>query len=282
MRLNLNSGKRVRKDSDGTVWMHFRCPSCEDPSYHLGVGILKTGKVVSKCLRCGRKLPKSTRYELDGKVYEPDVIGAHRLQKRTHAAKRNDAVQDMPGVPLAMAGDVSVLDRWPSLPADKMIELGIRSDLESTLFCPVWTVNGWGYIERRLDGNGPKAKNHGPKGVGFLREVNPGDDGPWVLVEGWFDAVAVPPPYEPVILRGTSNWPAVSGDVYVALDGDQAGMEGTKRLIRRFLKNGQKVHICKINPGKDPADEGMAGMLRVLEKADKIEDVKEYLRWLTK
>lgn len=298
MYFDLGKAQRKRMDADGTVWAHFSCPYCDDPSYHLGVGVTKKGKVVSKCLRCGRKLSSRTKFTMNGEVWEPDIINAKRYSKRMKPSQVCAArdVEDMPGTPLSRVihldgfyGKVAaeLKRKWPALPFELLAEKGLRVSVvsEHDYVCPLWTVNGWGYILRRTAesaDDGPKALNKGPKGVGFLREVNPGDTGPWVCVEGWFDACAVPPPYEPVILRGTSNWPDVTGEVYLALDADAAGLEGTKKIVRRCLKNGMSVKIAGIKNGKDPADLGPGGMMGALKDATEVSSMKEYIAWLSR
>ena len=294
--VDLGRAQRVRRDSDATLWFHISCPYCEtrgfgpDPSYHMGVGVVPGGSVKSKCLRCGGSLPRSTTFLLDGKTFR--ASGKRGTVRRKRSEERKVEATKIPGLPVEMLAPESryrqriaevVAEKWPALDFEQVAAAGLRVEEGSveTFYCPVWTTGGWAWVERRLNRE-PKALNHGPRGVGFLRPVDPASERDWVWVEGWFDAVAVPPPYEAVVLRGVSYWPEnMRGRVFIALDPDEAGRAAVRKMVPRLWASGVDVHLVSLDAG-DPADCGTERLVAALGGAKKVESVKEFIEWLSR
>ena len=301
--INVDQGVRRRVDGKGIAWVHVTCPLClqrgygPDRSSHLGIGVMPSGQVISKCLRCEGKLPRGTKILSGGREFDLKGLPSSGPAGRGPGARaqesdpRGSEELEAPGVPLGTLPRESAWVRavlknlpesWAGLEFEDLVRGGLRVGDQAlgTLWLPVWTTKGWGYLVRRSGGRGAKVIDHAPRGVGFLRRVDPGESRTWVAVEGWADACAVPPPCEPVICRGTSNFPEVRGELVVALDRDMAGRRGTRKMIARALKRDMTVSVIGDYGGADPASAGMVRMAKAIHDRTPVSGLKEFLNWL--
>ena len=304
--LDWEQGVRRRETRKGE-WRHFPCPSCRDSSAHLGVRIgVLTGTLI-RCLRCGY-----------GKGADIEIRNAPRMPQAQRSpdgggcssAPAKDVLRASWGGSLPMSelhlGSVfrdvlmeHVSRHWPRISWEEIADRGGRylPGDDAALVFPFRTLRNTnpkqGYQIRRFTRE-PKVLTRGPGGPATFLQTNLRMLLPKVIVEGWMDGVAVPPGYQAVFLLGLPDRETASllprtGDLFLALDNDEAGQMAMRRLGIRILREGRtyyatrlgsvEIHIdSKGDPAfhsrriwaeswKDPAEAGGRAMFDVLGTA---------------
>jgi hypothetical protein len=278
---------RVRTDRHGTVWYHVKCPVCNDRSKHLGVGIRKDGSHVVKCLRCGSKKVNSELLSLLRKHHSPLSLLPHRSFSESGAfSKDSVALSEIdPSSSYHALLVISIQVKWGGLTYDDLAMRGarvVRHTLSIFQF-PYVTLKGeLGFITRKLLSE-PKSKVEGVVDLCTFPEFEGRYGKPFVVVEGWCDACAVPGGFMPLILLGTGNiefvvqhLPELRGyEIILMLDGDEAGREATSKLAHKLLSEQVPFYLTRLPEGRDPADLGKHGVQEVLDKRVLIATLKE-------
>lgn len=299
--LNLDRATKVRQDARGTLWRHVKCLWCHsrgagvDRGAHLGIGLRGHLPPKVHCFRCGlNALPLGTQLIFENQQDDARQFRLPVMQSVTATNHEHIEAQDhTPGVPLIGMPRTSstakivtrkLLSKWKGLRYEDLCRGGVHVGDEGldTVYLPYWTPKGWGYQCRFLDADRKgkiKVKTVGPKGVAFLQEQDLTQPRDWVVVEGWADACAVPPPFEPCILQGLSNWQNLRGTVTLALDRDQPGRRACKKRIISLMKKGVKVFVADDYEAADPGDAGRQLMLKSLTSRTPIETIEDFFAW---
>lgn len=256
MRLDPRKGARVRVDSKGWTWGHFRCPWCRDTSTHLGVGV-RGNQYRVRCLICGsRRLP--THWGVVTSKSKDKKVGKPKPKKKLSINTKEYLVLDSLSTHVRRFYLEKILRSWKGLVKEDLLNQDIRVHLESStlLFTLVH-----GSLIRLVEGRYLVTHGTFPS---LLRTKNKKQD--TVIVEGIGDGYSVPLGYNTVVLQGTGKTipsSMVSGICYLCLDNDKAGRKETKRLAIQLISRGYEVRIPRY-PGKDPAIAGKPAMYRAL------------------
>lgn len=286
MFLDWTQGVRERH-SHGSIIRHFPCPSCRDPSAHLGVGLTPTGSAWAHCLRCGANgLPKgwTVRNALGRPGLAPDgLVGLPAQPEGSAVLSPPRRLADLPARS-AWAARLRFMAEgtWPALPWNVIREHAHAAEEDPlSLWFPYQTLRlgeeGW-FIRRFGKAEG-KARNLGPHEPSIPAGVFGKPVLGFLVVEGMADALAClgNPSWTPVVLFGTGMDPEelspliprktqlFTTGIGLLLDGDQAGQECQRKLSRWLLQQGAEHQVFDCEHGKDPADMGperVADLLR--------------------
>lgn len=223
----------------------------------------------AKCLRCGSTIhvhvdgtapsapsAPSTRADPAPEDTAPALSTLYALGLSSAAVSMFDALRQTYGV-------------WRGLSIFELAEGLLKLDVTSLNkgYMP-YLVQGFEWYQiRRIGTAVPKVLTTGPAGPALL--PNRATTGQQVIVEGWADGVAIPYPYSPLVLMGTSNARkcSIQADCIVATDGDAAGRSAAAQLLRLGIKAGKRVYYAALPEGKDPADLGRVVMAEILTKS---------------
>lgn len=249
-----------RRVTETGVWEHERCPSCDDPSFHLGIFTPRDGgRVVSRCLRCGtRQLPPSYRR----RPVAPKAPPPPRPEVGVGPGLPGIAYAEAPQCLRAPVG-AELRAKWPGLP--EAVWSPLVRFWEGELALPVQSYGlGLGFIRRRIgEGAGPRYRTAFglcPGWVGGTPSLHPVQI---IIAEGWADALAwrratgIPT----LVAGGTRpNLRALAAllpwttEILIGFDGDRAGIEGARSLERALRREWRKVRTLVLPSESDPAE----------------------------
>ena len=277
--IHLQEQNLSRTTTNGTAVYCVNCPMCVvvlgrvDTKHHLGIGIKDGVVCFSRCLRCGSKVPVSIANTVPP---TPAYLSRPPPDAPSDGAKGAVVKIRETGV---LSPPVQLFDAlrqsygiWKGLSIEELAEgeLHLHPCDVSKGYMP-YLSQGFEWFQIRKIGNTPpKVLTIGPAGPATLPNRDP--EARQVIVEGWADGVAIPYPYAPTVLLGTSNAKRcrIRSGCIVATDGDAAGRQAATLLLRAGLREGRTMYYAPLPTGKDPADLGRMKMLRLLKDPIKV------------